>query len=205
MLTHLFSNPISALMAIAGFIIAVTIHEFAHAKTADYLGDPTPEAYGRLTLDPRAHLDPWGSLLFLLVGFGWAKPVPFDPYNFSHPRRDGALVAAAGPLTNIVCAILASLIIRVIPFGTFSAFLSLLVYINIMLALFNLLPFAPLDGFKVVLGLLTKEQASEWIKLERYGIWFLIFFMLPLSGSQSMLELYIVPLIQSIVGVLIGS
>ncbi|KXK08827.1 MAG: Peptidase family M50 [Microgenomates bacterium OLB22] len=204
MLTQLFSNPLSALIAIVCFIIAVTIHEFAHAKAADSLGDPTPEAYGRLTLDPRAHLDPWGSLLFLLVGFGWAKPVPFDPYNFSHPRRDGALVAAAGPMTNIACAILAALIIRLVPFGMFSAFLGLLIYVNVMLAIFNLLPFAPLDGFKVVLGLLSKDQASEWIKLERYGIWFLLFFMLPLTGSKSMLELYIVPLIQKTVGILIG-
>ena len=88
----LFSNPEITIFRLIAIVIAVTVHEFAHAKVADHLGDPTAEAMGRVSLDPRAHLDQLGSLLFLLIGFGWGKPVPFDPYNLENPRRDAALI-----------------------------------------------------------------------------------------------------------------
>src|SRR3990167_2370413 len=101
-----------------GLIIAITIQEFAHAFLADRLGDPTPRAQGRLTLNPLAHLDPVGTLMLLIFRFGWGKPVIFDPYNLAHPRRDAGLISLAGPVSNIILAIGLSLILRFIPLPT---------------------------------------------------------------------------------------
>ncbi|KXK11176.1 MAG: hypothetical protein UZ22_OP11002000380 [Microgenomates bacterium OLB23] len=96
-LSELFTNPVGAVLFLLSIVAAVTVHEFAHAKTADNLGDPTPQLQGRVTLDPRSHLDPIGSLLFLLFGFGWGRPVPYDPYNLKNPQKDAAMIALAGP------------------------------------------------------------------------------------------------------------
>ena len=102
MLGVLFNNPLSFLFWLVALAMAITIHEFAHAYTADRLGDPTPRLQGRLTLNPLAHLDPLGTLMLLLVRFGWGKPVQFDPFNLKNPRKDGALISLAGPASNLL-------------------------------------------------------------------------------------------------------
>src|SRR3989344_6644428 len=114
MLDLLFTSPLSFVVIFGGIIIAIGLHEAAHCYMADYLGDPTPRSLGRLTLNPLSHLDPLGTLVILVTGaYGWGKPAPFDPYNLADPRRDTALIALAGPASNILVAILLSLIFRI--------------------------------------------------------------------------------------------
>lgn len=192
-------------------VVIVTIHEWAHAKAADTLGDPTPEMEGRLTLDPRSHLDPLGSLMFLLAGFGWGKPVPFDAYNLKNPVRDAALIAFAGPLSNALMAIGASFLLFLARSAGESTIgmlgqtlLPLFISLNIRLGIFNLLPFGPLDGFKVVGGLLPRAQARDWYALERYGLYFLLFFLLPFAGDRSMMDIFIIPVVDFLMKVLVG-
>lgn len=183
--------PFMALIDILAILIALTVHEWAHAKMADKLGDPTPRLQGRVTLDPRAHLDPIGTLLILFVGFGWGKPVRFDPYNLENPRQDGMKIAFAGPASNIIMAFATSLILKVtlLTVGTLNpyvaeAFLAFIT-LNIFLAIFNLLPVEPLDGFKVVAGLLPDDQAEKWQTLAPYGMFFLIILLFPIGGGQA--------------------
>lgn len=203
-------NPLGIFIFLLMLVVVVTVHEWAHAKAADTLGDPTPEMEGRLTLDPRAHLDPLGSLMFLLAGFGWGKPVPFDAYNLKNPVRDAALIAFAGPLSNAIMAIGASILLFLSSSAGESvigllgqSLLPLFISLNIRLGIFNLLPFGPLDGFKVVGGLLPKEQAREWYGLERYGLYFLLFFLLPFAGNRSMLEIFIIPIVNFLQNLLV--
>lgn len=208
-LSELFTNPLGAVFFLASIVIAVSVHEFSHAKVADMLGDPTPASLGRVTLDPRAHLDFMGSILFLLIGFGWGKPVPFDPYNLENPKVDTAKIALAGPCSNYAMALLSSVALYMFSFfdqsivtlmgqSLFHTFL----WINVVLGTFNLLPFAPLDGFKIVGGVLSDEQAAQWYSLEKYGIIFLLFFIFPLSGGKSMIDIFISPVVKTIVGLL---
>jgi len=186
MIQDLATNPLAFFFSLLGLIIAITVHEFSHAFVADRLGDPTPRLQGRLTLNPLAHLDPMGIILLLLVRFGWGKPVQFDPFNLRHPRRDAALISIAGPISNLIMAIIGSLLIRgLLSMGGSSAFMGLLlnflvsvVSLNIVLGVFNLVPIHPLDGFKIVGGLLSEELARQWYELERYGYIFLIALLL---------------------------
>ena len=163
-------------------ILAITVHEFAHAITADYLGDSLPRSQGRVTLNPLAHLDPFGSLLFIVSGFGWGRPVLTNPYNYRVPVRTGmAIVAFAGPLSNFLMAMLAAIPFRLglggaLNFGgvgqiipSFSDFLSIFIQVNIGLMLFNLIPISPLDGFKVALGVLPDQWANTLAGLEQAG------------------------------------
>jgi Zn-dependent protease len=154
-------------------VIALTVHEFAHAWTADQLGDDTPRLNGRLTLNPLAHLDPLGSLMLLLAGFGWAKPVPVNPYALNRRTPAGMmLVAAAGPFSNLVLAILASLPFRaglLDPFGFASGLLRVFIYINLILLFFNLIPVFPLDGEKVAMYLLPPSGQDTLQRLRPYG------------------------------------
>src|SRR3989344_4785860 len=108
----LLTNPIELLFIVPTLLIAITVHEFAHAFSADRLGDPTPRLQGRLTLNPLAHLDPLGTIMLFLVRFGWGKPVQFDPFNLRNPRRDAAIISLAGPLANVVLATISSLNLR---------------------------------------------------------------------------------------------
>ena len=151
MLNLLFTDPYVFIIVLGGLILAIGIHEAAHCYMADYLGDPTPRAMGRLTLNPLAHLDPIGTLMIVFTGmFGWGKASPFDPYNLRHPQRDTALIALAGPISNIVLAILLSLVLRFFNLNyLLSAILISLITLNINLAIFNLLPIPPLDGSKI--------------------------------------------------------
>ena len=163
------------LLIAAALVICISIHEFSHAYVANKLGDPTAKNMGRITLDPRAHLDPMGTLLLLIAGFGWGKPVPFDPHFLQNPKRDSAIISFAGPASNIILAIFLSLIFHFLqPAGIAGLFVRLVVQYNLVLAIFNLIPVHPLDGFKVVNGLLPQELSYQWIQLAPYGMWILL-------------------------------
>ncbi len=183
-------------------VLCLTVHEFAHAFIADRLGDPTPKAMGRLTLNPLAHLDPIGSALLAFTGFGWAKPVPFNPNYFANPRLYTSLTALAGPVSNFLFAILfAFLHEAVLRVGFGSPLVGIVAplffvaaRINLVLGFFNLIPINPLDGFKVVWGLLPRDLALQWSELAQYGMYMLIFVILvPIGGSTLSERLVSVP------------
>lgn len=187
MLELLFQNPFVFIIVFGGLILAIGIHEAAHCYMADYLGDPTPAALGRKTLNPLAHLDPLGTLVLLVTGrFGWGKPAPFDPYNLKNPDRDTKLIALAGPVSNILLAIIFSLISKLFhPVPLLSIFYYL-ISINVNLALFNLLPIPPLDGSKIFLKnyqLITNN-------------YLLILAIIPIFGGHSIASLIISPVSQ---------
>lgn len=197
MLNILFSNPILFVIAIIGLVLAITIHEFAHAYVADKLGDPTPRYQGRVTLDPRAHLDLIGTLAMLLTRFGWGKPVQFDPYNLKEPIRDTALIALAGPLSNIIVATILSVIIHLLPLPTIISFaLAQVLLINLVLAIFNFIPVHPLDGSKIILVLLPRDTAFEYEQImHQYGMFILLALILPLINGTSAVSMIISPVI----------
>lgn len=185
MIDLLFSNPLAFIIMFSGLLMSITIHEFAHCWVTDKLGDPTPRARGRLTLDPRAHLDPIGVLALLLTRFGWGKPAPFDPYNLKEPVRDTALIAAAGPVSNIIVAVILSVLLKIglIPFEWLQIATIQIMAINIMLAIFNLLPVYPLDGSKILTAFLPKTTAMEYDEtMSKYGNIILIFLIIPWNG-----------------------
>ncbi len=186
-----FNLDVSTLIArIIVLLIAFTIHELAHAVTADYLGDPTPRRMGRLTLNPLKHLDPFGTLMLVIAGFGWAKPVMVNPMNLrGNPRTSMAIVAAAGPISNLLMAGLAAIFFRLglVSFtmsgGAFSLgfLLSEFIWINLILAFFNLIPIPPLDGSKILFAILPAEMVYRLRPLEQYGflILMLVIFVFP--------------------------
>ena len=156
-------------------IFSLCFHEFSHGYIAYKLGDHTAARNGRLTLNPLAHLDPIGSLMILFVGFGWAKPVPVNPINFSNPRVDMIKVAFAGPASNILLAFVAGLIMRFINFAgilqneTFYLILYYFIFINIALSVFNMIPVAPLDGSQIFGNLIAKNNPELALKMQMYG------------------------------------
>lgn len=191
----LISNGIIALVVL---IFSAILHEVAHGYVADKLGDPTARLMGRLTLNPIPHIDLWMSIVLPLllilnpashIIFGAAKPVPVDPFNLKEGRKDIALVSLAGPLTNISIAIFFALIIRLLNLQpdtnllVLSPFFTLIVTINLLLAIFNLLPIPPLDGSKVFALLLPEKDANAYLSLSSIGM-FIIFFLLlvPIGG-----------------------
>ena len=172
-----------------GLVIAMTVHEYAHARVADLLGDFTPRMMGRLTLNPAAHIDPFGLLMLFLVRFGWAKPVTINPNNFKNPRRDDILVSLAGPAANLITAFFALLVmVLLVKSGIrmstgMSTVFSLIMIYNINFAIFNMLPIPPLDGSNVLKQLLPYELAIRYRELERYSfIILIIFLMTPILG-----------------------
>jgi Zn-dependent protease len=179
MLDLLFTSPLVFVLVALALVVSISVHEFAHAFVADKLGDPTARYLGRLTLDPRAHLDPLGTVLMLIVGFGWGKPVPFNSINLKNPRRDTALISLAGPFSNFLLAICITGLLHFLNFPSiFISFLQLTVFYNLMLGFFNLIPVQPLDGFKIVHGILPYNLAIQWQQTEGYGIYILIILML---------------------------
>ncbi len=170
------------------------MHEFAHAFTASELGDPTSRNQGRLTLNPLSHLDPVGSLMILFAGFGWGKPVPVNPYMLrTDPTVGMAVVSLAGPASNVLTALLFAIPLRlgILPSGfgsrmfpSFTSLFGTIIFINIALAVFNLIPLAPLDGYKVALAVLPREFANRLRQIETYGpiILILLVFLPNLAG-----------------------
>lgn len=202
LLALLFSSPIAFIIIAGGLVLAVTLHEAAHAFVADRLGDPTPRVQGRISLNPLVHLDPVGTIALLLVGFGWGKPVQFDPYNLKEPVRDTALIALAGPVTNLVIAVTLAVVVYFFP--ALLGILSYVIFINVVLAVFNLIPVHPLDGSKIILPLLPASAAVEYEEfMQRYGMIILIFLIFPFAGTSPASQL-ISPIIRTIVSVLIG-
>lgn len=172
------------ILAVPTILIASTVHEYAHGWAAYKLGDPTAKAAGRLTLNPLKHIDPIGALSMILFRFGWSKPVPINEYNFERREVDTALTALAGPISNILLALLAglvNLIFKPDPSSIFTIILIVFASINISLAVFNLLPIPPLDGHKIVRALLPKKVRYYWEKLEKFSILIILIFILPIS------------------------
>lgn len=156
------------LYAIPGLYTAIVLHELAHAYVATYLGDPTPKAQGRLTLNPIAHLDLVGLIMMVLFRFGWAKPVQVNPYNFRNPRQGMMWVALAGPLTNVLVAYVALSLVRFTGAGVVRQVLFLTVIYNVFFAVFNILPIPPLDGSRVVAA--VSEAGARFVySMERWG------------------------------------
>ena len=198
------------------FIIAITIHEAAHAFMSDRLGDPTAKIQGRLTLNPIAHIDLYGTivipLMLAFIGspfvFGWAKPVMFDPYNLKNPRKDSAVISLAGPVSNILLAVLISVILHVfnplILGASIVHFLIQVMSINVVLAIFNLIPIHPLDGGKIFVGLLPEKDAHEAdLFLQRYGTLILIMLIFPILGGASPISLFLNPTVTFVLKLLL--
>jgi Zn-dependent protease len=162
--------PEVLLLLVPVLLFALCFHEFAHAWMANKLGDPTAKHSGRLTLNPLAHLDPMGSLMILFVGFGWAKPVPVDVRYLQNPRIDMMKVSFAGPAANLLLAFIGGTIIRAqLVGGSLILMLVLFTQINIMLAVFNMIPIPPLDGSQIFSGLMVRKNPDLVMKLQMYG------------------------------------
>jgi len=173
------------ILLIPPILLALTFHEYMHGWAAYKMGDPTAKMAGRLTMNPIAHLDPIGTLMLFLVHFGWARPVPVDPRYFRNPKRDMLIVAAAGPLANMFLALLSGLLVRLFQSGYFNflplgvlqpvyTMVILSLQINLALAIFNLLPIPPLDGSKILMGLIPPRYEAHLNWLERYGSFILM-------------------------------
>ena len=167
------------------FFSAVIIHEYCHGWVAYKLGDPTAKYAGRLTLNPLEHIDPVGTVLLPLMlvmmrssfVFGWAKPVPVNFWNLRNPRRDMMWVGLAGPMANFMLAIALSQLLKITPEGIYSAFLIQAIMINLIFAVFNLMPIPPLDGSRIVSGLLPDKYAMVYNQWERYGVIIVFLFL----------------------------
>ena len=177
-------NIMSIIAGLPGLILAMTVHEYAHARVAVELGDITPRVMGRLTLNPKAHIDPIGLLCLFLVHFGWAKPVSINPRNFKNPRRDDILVSLAGPFANLLLAFLSlvALLVYSKMGGNMTQGMSLvfrlIIEYNIGFAIFNLLPIPPLDGSHVLMQILPRDLAYKLEGLEKYSFIILIIFLM---------------------------
>ena len=205
MISILFSaGPLAFIVIFGSLVATIAVHEFAHALAADKLGDPTPRIQGRLTLDPRAHLDLVGTVAMLITWFGWGKPGQFDPYNLKNPRKDAALIGLAGPASNITVAILFSLILSVLPPSLLVwAIMTSVIRLNLVLAIFNLVPIHPLDGGKILIGFLPRDLADEWNAiLSQYGMIFLVLLILPFGGT-SPISYLISPVLNAFFSILI--
>jgi Zn-dependent protease len=167
-------------------VIGITFHEFSHAFTADQLGDHRPRALGRVSLSPTAHIDPIGAIVFVLAGFGWGKPVPVNVYALRPGRVGMAIVAAAGPIANVIVAVLGGVIFRVLDIVGVGGFglevMYFVVLYNLLLAVFNLLPIPPLDGYNVVLAFVPARTAFTIQRYAQYGV-ILLLLLVFLPGS----------------------
>ncbi len=168
-------NLAGLLSFLVGIVIAITVHEYAHAKRAQMAGDPTAEQAGRVTLNPLAHFDPIGTIMLLFAGFGWGKPVPVNPALFRRPRVDDIMVSLWGPLSNFIVAAIFAMPLRFGFAGEYGVVLDAIVWVNLILGLFNLIPIYPLDGSHILSGLLPAEQARRLdVFYHRFGMLLLI-------------------------------
>jgi Zn-dependent protease len=197
LLPILREDPLTFLLLIVALIEAIALHEYAHALAADLQGDRMPRAMGRLTLNPARHLDPFGTILIVLAGFGWGKPVEFRPRALSSQRFGAALVAVAGPLMNLGLAVTAAVLLGFLlpedPFlsdpGVVVRFLALFASINVVLAVFNLIPLPPLDGSRLLTIFLPPRHHNVLFFLDKYG--FLILIALVLFTGLTFLSPFI--------------
>jgi Zn-dependent protease len=209
-------SPDFLISAIITLLVSLTIHEFSHAWVASRLGDDTPRRYGRLTLNPMAHLDPIGSLMLVIAGFGWAKPVPVDMYSLRRASKAGPmLVSLAGPFSNFLLAFLAAVPLRLnlVPLQIQSTnilptpytFLIYFLTLNLGLMLFNLLPIPPLDGNEILRYFLPPQWAAAWDNLRPYGMYILFALLMlgPLVGF-SLVQTVLSPLIRTLQNLLLG-
>lgn len=186
---------IKILLLAPPILLALTLHEVAHGYVAYRLGDPTAKQTGRLTLNPLKHLDPFGTIAFFLINIGWAKPVPVNGVYFSNPKKDMLWVALAGPVTNLVLALISALLAKVIfqitpamPYSTVMGIgvvfllemLKASIWINLVLCIFNFLPIPPLDGSRILMGLLPDDMARAYSSMEKYG--FILILLLAVTG-----------------------
>jgi Zn-dependent protease len=200
----LFLHPAFLIYGLPGFLLGIILHEVAHGWVAYRLGDPTARAMGRLTLNPRVHIDPIGALMFVLVGFGWAKPVPINPYNFRDYRTGMALSSIAGPVANLsqllVWAVLFRLFVPVYPAQPAVAVIALRfaatgAFVNGILMVFNLIPIPPLDGSRILAWMLPPREAAFVDGMERWG------FLILLGALWFGLFRVILPGVEWVVGV----
>jgi Zn-dependent protease len=208
----LFLQKLS-IMLVPG-LLAITMHEVAHGWVAERFGDPTARLLGRLTLNPIKHLDPIGTLLLFFIGFGWARPVPVNPGNLRDPRRNMLWVALGGPVANLGLALVSALVLRGLgrfPAGSVGSIEAMVLepltlmaafslYINVVLAVINLMPVPPLDGGRVLIGLLPQKSAAVVARIEPFGFFIVIFlfFFSPLS------ERVLLPIVGSLTAFLAG-
>lgn len=177
LISLLFSNPVLFIVLAVLLLYSVIAHEVAHGVVAHWFGDDTALRYGRLTLNPASHLDPIGTLMLFLVGFGWARPVPVNYYNLRNSRFGLFSVALAGCATNIILATIALVLLQfdgVNANSAFSVMLNIVVRINIMLGAFNLIPIPPLDGSKILMSMLPFTAQEKLARLEPYGFFILV-------------------------------
>lgn len=192
-------------------LLALTVHEFAHGYVAYRLGDPTAKSMGRLTLNPLKHLDPLGTIAFFIIKIGWAKPVPVNPNYFKDPRKDMLWVALAGPIVNLILAIISALAVKLVwflaatlPYSQIAEavlvplnmVLMASVWINLVLCIFNFLPIPPLDGSKILAGILPPDMARSYASVERYG--FVILLILAFSGLLSQMIMPVITFARNI-------
>jgi Zn-dependent protease len=204
------------LLLVPPLLFALTVHEYSHALVASRLGDPTARLLGRLTLNPIAHLDPIGSILLLLPPhFGWAKPVPVDTRHLSHPRRDMMWIALAGPVSNVILAAIFGTLLRLLVGNAYlsgsTAGLALLrmidasVYLNLTLAVFNMIPIFPLDGSRILTGILPERAAERYRALEPIGPMLLLGIILIGSFSRvSLIGMFLGPIVRSLYALFAG-
>jgi Zn-dependent protease len=209
MLTELFTNPFAFLIWIIALLVAITVHEFAHAWSAERLGDPTARLAGRISLNPLDHLDPLGTLMLIVARIGWGKPVPVDPFNFRHPRRDMAITSFAGPAADLILAAVLSIIIRIAYLflgptaSIMEIFFQPIIVLAVILAIFNLLPIHPLDGSAVIVGLLPQNLAEDYDRFShQYGLFILIFLIFPFFGSP-LISRIVFPIVNFILSLLL--
>jgi len=212
---------------VTALVLGISFHEFSHAYIADTLGDGLPRKMGRVTLNPLAHLEPLGTIMMLVVGFGWGRPVPVNPNATRNPKAALGLTAAAGPVSNFVVAAVAGLPIKLdlVPWSSpfnqsnalllslngwelkeyLSVYLSAIVLFSLILGVFNLIPIAPLDGFKVAVGFLPRDLSIEFARLEQYGpVILIILFLLPFFTGTFLLFEIMEPIIKVLARIFAG-
>ena len=195
LISLLFEDPMIFLVWILAVIFGITIHEFSHVLSAYWQGDNTGQSMGRLTLNPIKHLDLVGTIMIMFIGFGWGKPAPFNPYNLKYKKWGPALVSIAGPASNIISVIVFGLLLKLVfAFSDLGAdnlliaFLFALVQMNLILALFNLLPIPPLDGSKILFTIIPVKHSNAIMFMERYGMWILLAVLI--FGSSYLFAFY---------------